>query len=184
MKVVKLLLGVICFVLVVSCSRSLERDEYARWVKDYNNGLHVRKKFSEFVYDVQYQPIQYLSLQSSEPLERNLHYFVLKISLEDPAYDLISYQAASPEELQQRLYYFSYHFQEDLQLEQDGQLTPCVLFHFEQSDLRSDRTFVLGFERLPNPESTQLRLMIQSPLLSTLPIKINTNVGDIPSLKL
>ena len=50
-------MSVICLaVAICSCSGSMSKDEYSRWIKDYDNGLHVKATHGHFVYDVQYVP--------------------------------------------------------------------------------------------------------------------------------
>ena len=49
-------------VLLASCSKELEREEYIRWIEDYDHGFHAQKTVAEFVFDLQYLPAAYRSL--------------------------------------------------------------------------------------------------------------------------
>lgn len=177
-----------CILWASSCSTALERQEYVRWVEDYANGLHTQKTAAGFVFDLQYLPAAYQSLLNNQSRltaneEQGMQYYTLKISLEGATGDIISYGVRDMSEKQQRLYYFSYLFQNDLYLEEVGKKRPCVLFHFEQSDLQTSRTFVLGFET--SGETTEgSSLVIDSQQFDSLPIKIKVSKQNIPVLKL
>lgn len=162
------------------------------WVRDYKNGLHVKKTFSSFVFDLQYQPSDYVTVLKNDasPVSKgghdtNIEYYTLKVSLTDPRRDIINFESQSGAEAQRRKYYFSYLFQEDVYVEENGKRFPCVLFHFERPEFQKTGTFVLGFER---PEGslpgTETRFVIESPYFSSLPIKIAISKTDIPSLKI
>lgn len=181
-------LAIMFCILLASCSRTLEREEYVRWVEDYTNGLHIQKAAAGFVFDLQYLPAAYRSLLNSPSgtptsAEQGMQYYTLKIDLKDSPGDIISYHVRDISEKQQRLYYFSYLFQNDLYLEEAGEKIPCVLFHFEQSDLQTSRTFVLGFET-SGETLEESSLVIDSQQFDSLPIKIKVSKQNIPVLKL
>ncbi len=173
--------------LFLSCSKQLEKGEYVKWVNSYDNGLHVKKDYGDFVFDVQHEPKVYHSLirnDGSVTKKDDLQYYTLKIGLKDPTQDLLLYNINDVAGKQQNLYYYSYLFQNDIFLEEDSYELPCVLFHFEQNDLLKTRTFVLGFEN-PHKESVEeSKLVIQSSQFGSLPIKIQISKRNIPSLKL
>ncbi len=180
----------ICFFIFTSCTGSLDRKEFIRWVEDYKNGLHVLKVTDEFIFDLQYQPSQYLSLQrnSSGALpkidEDNLQHYTLTISASDSKLDFMDYGIHDFSEKQRKLYYFSYLFQNDIHVEENGTIMPCVLFHFErQADLKHGRTFVLAFEK-SKEETNETYLVINSDQFGSLPIKIKVFKKNIPALKL
>jgi hypothetical protein len=160
------------------------------WVNDYTNGLHVKKTFSDFVFDLQYQPAEYIALMGNQPsvsIDDNLEYYTLKISLTDPLSDFIDYNVQNGSEKQKKLYYFSYLFQNDISLEEGGVSMPCVLYHFEQSDLKKSRTFVLGFQKASGEvadKKDETRIIIDSPYFNSLPVKIKISKGSIPELKI
>ncbi len=182
-------------VVLLSCSGSLDRQEYMSWVRDYKNGLHVQKQSGEFLFDLQYQPPEYLLLQRNPQLTQNgyaaavketegLQYYILTASLADKSQDITTYGAQNEAEAQRKQYYFSYLFQDDITLEDNGKTMPCVLYHFERSvDLKKGRTFVLAFEATaaPSPETT---VVITSEAFGSLPIKIKVKTGQAPKVKL
>lgn len=174
------------FVYLMSCSSSLERNDYVSWVRDYKNGLHIKSIYNDFVFDLQYQPKAYLDLlRENRPLNDDLQYYVLNLSIVDPGLDFMEYNVSDVGEKQRRLYYFSYLFQSDIFLEEHGERFPCVLFHFEQSTLNNGKTFVLGFERSGSDGIVkESKLIVDSSYFGSLPIKIKVNKDNIPSVKL
>jgi hypothetical protein len=183
--------------LFTSCSSNLNKEEYIDWVREYNNGLHTRTEFSEFVFDIQYQPAEYVLLMRNRNLDgekdknqeslqeiSSLQYYTLTISTKNPNLDFINFKVQNASEKQRMLYYFSYQFQHDIHLMEDGQVWPCVLYHFERTpDLKNARTFVLGFENAGNT-SGEVQLVIESDHFSSLPIKIRVSKNNIPTVKL
>jgi hypothetical protein len=180
----------LCCLFLSSCKETLDRSAFINWVHDYRNGLHVKKIVSEFVFDLQYKPSQYIALMSTTPsvsADPVLEYYTLNISLKDPSVDFINYNVNDSDAKQKKVYYFSYLFQDDIFLEEAGGRMPCVLFHFEQSDLKKSRTFVLGFEKSKSAldgSGDETRLVIDSPYFTSLPIKIKISKASIPELKI
>jgi hypothetical protein len=178
-------------ILMTSCSRELEKEEYVKWVKDPKNGLHTVKESGGFVFDLQFQPEDYVWLQSGGQTERNvanqsdnIQHYLLTISLVNPELDLINNNMNDSSEKQEKLYYFSYLFQNDIQLDENGKLLPCVLFHFEKNqDLKGGRTFLLGFESSES-KKREAKVVIQSEQFGSLPIRIKVNKENIPTLKI
>lgn len=179
-----------------SCSNTLDRQSFIKWVRDDHNGLHATKEVGELVYDVQFNPAAYTWLQRTggKAIEEkeyqaamqeldSMQLYTLTIGVKGNA-DFIDYQVQDMSEKQRKLYYFSYLFQQDIQLEEDGQLFPCVLFHFERpADLKNSRTFVLGFAN-PHKQAKEAKLVIHSDVLNSLPIKIKVSKDNIPSLRI
>jgi hypothetical protein len=175
---------------IAACSSSkLEREEYIRWIQDPKNGLHTLKESNGFVFDLQYQPAEFMGLQSGGHQSQasksdGTQYYMLTVSLTDPELDFINNTIQDNSEKQEKLYYFSYLFQNDIQLEENGKSFPCVLFHFERpQDLKHGRTFLLGFEN-QGEEDKEAKLVIQSEQFGSLPIRIKINKENIPTLKI
>jgi hypothetical protein len=181
--------AVLVCMLSVACTRQLDKVNYIQWVQDYDNGLHVRKTVSEFVFDLQYQPAHYATLVADGAptaiTNDSMQYYVLKISLRDSSKDLLLYNVRDNTDQQRTFYYYSYLFQHDIFLEENGSRLPCVLFHFEQNDLRIERTFILGFEHLPGKQDIkESKLVIDAGQFGSLPIKISVSKENIPILKI
>lgn len=171
--------------IFASCSGNLEKKEYMEWVRDPENGLHVKEKSGEFEFDLQYLPSDYVWITSGmDPNARksSSEQFILTIQPVDQSKDFIKGFVQNETERQERLYYFSYQFQNDLRLAENNQSKPCALFHFErQHDVKSGRTFLLGFEPT-DPSAEEMKLMIESPYFSSLPISLKISKKNIPSL--
>lgn len=182
-------------VVFLSCSRDLGPQEFIRWVNDAGNGLHVVKESGEYTFNLQYLPAAYMVLQQEPALRgtafqkaveeaAGMQYYTLTINPTGAGADFIKDGSVSPEELQRKLYYFSYLFQQDIHVEENGETIPCVLYHFERSgDVKTSRTFVLGFEDHAHT-SKEARVVISSPWLNSLPVKIKVRKDNIPILKI
>ena len=175
------------FLAVVGCREKLAPDQYIIWIQDYDNGLHVKREYADFVFDVQFQPQDFFKLTAAQPEPAGdgsvaMQYYLLRISCKDPSMDPVRYGVNNVSEWQQRLYYYSYLFQNDLFLEEDGVKYPCVLFHFEQSDISNSRVFTLGFETSARG-ADRSRLLIESEQFGSLPLRMEIVKEKIPALK-
>ncbi len=185
--------------LFIGCNtKSLDKTEYVKWVQDKENGLHKIKTIEKITFDVQYKPYDFILLKelrgNSDSIQFNLRkrdlegleYFDLKLSLENQ--DLLKHGVTSPQEYQERLYYFSFDFQNDIQLFQGDTSYSCKLFHFERSyNLTTDKSFVLGFDKPVKGYQEDMVLRIDSRMLGVGTINIKFNKEDlqrIPELKL
>lgn len=181
--------------LTGGCNSTLDKQEYVRWIRDYNNNVHVRSSGSDFIFDVQYQPAEYVLLQrgiGDLPAEarvqelkklEGVQYYTLVLSTAEGT-DLVSYRVSNESERQKREYYFSYQFQQDITLEEGGKVLPCILYHFEKPrSQQGGRTFVLGFENNVK-QAGEAKLVIRSSLVSSLPVKIKIVKSDIPNVDL
>lgn len=184
----------LAIVTLAGCSGKLDREAYVKWIRDYDHELHVKEEHDEFVFDLQYTPADYVWLQRNatttdhatyEAEKKDIEqtqYYTLTISVKDDATDFIDYGISDIQEKQRKLYYFSYLFQDDIKLEENGEQLPCVLFHFEKPvDLKRSRTFMLGFENI-HPDAKEARLVISSPQFGSLPFKIKISKDHIPTL--
>jgi hypothetical protein len=147
------------------------------------------KEFDDFVFDVQYQPNDFLWLQSNKkenssrtPQINESQQYLLKIISENINADWI--KTGSTNEIQNKLYYFSYLFQNDIFIEEEGTILPCTMVHFEQGQRTSaTKVFLLSFEN-KFPDSKTSTLVIGSRYFGSLPLRIKISKNDIPNLKL
>lgn len=187
-KIFMLLLMILNPLLITSCVKEVDSKEYISWVKDFENGLHVIKESNGIIFDLQYQPNDYVFLMSKEngdgqmlEHDKQIHHFVLNINLSNHDASDNSPQA---ETYQEMIYYFSYLFQNDLKLEESEVILPCIMFHFEKAQSKADRmTFILGFESRV-ADAKQLKLMLNSKYFGSLPINMEIVKKNIPSLKI
>ncbi|HEY3402428.1 MAG TPA: hypothetical protein VGK59_03515 [Ohtaekwangia sp.] len=175
------------WVIGAACSNTMDESSFVQWVTDYENGLHVRREAGDYIVDVQYMPEDFKWLQyRDQPRQQDdqLQYYTVTIQPKIDDMDLIDFNIQNEAERQQRLYYFSYSFQNDLMIEENGQALPCVLYHFERpADMKNSRTFLLAFEKHPQA-SQDVRLVINSRVLGSLPVNIKINKSNIPALAL
>lgn len=140
---------------------------YVKWVEDEKNGLKEHKVIDDMVYTAQYKPYDYIiceeekkdvipdTIVKSELKELNgLQYIDLKIALKSGQGELLKYNLPSTEDYNGRVNYFSFGMQKDIQLIQNGDTLPCVLFHFERIyDIAPYATFLMGFPLGKHPEA-------------------------------
>lgn len=147
--------------------RELLPIEYVRWVEDSRNGLCVREQRGEYIYELQYQPLEYLvALQErKEELEKkrmeeemekrkHLEYLTLKIST------IRGKGISSDKEVEiadKELYLLS-GMQKDIIMLDGNDSIQCAMFHMELSNnfLPYDQC-LLAFEK---PENSRKDLKI------------------------
>ena len=185
---------VVCCAGLTSCNTPDTPHEYINYIQDTGNGLHKITATDEYILDVQYEPAAYKLLKEArgkvlpdnveEELMsmKDMHYYTLRLGTTTPGPDgdLVHYKAEDQQTYSDKLYYFSYRFQQDITLEQDGKVYPCVLYHFERfHDVKGHRNFLLGFEAQPDWKNT-VTLAIDSEKLGLQDVKIAFNLDDIP----
>jgi hypothetical protein len=169
----------------MSCSTPKPGDEnYVAWVRDYQNGMHVRHQQNDLAFDLQFQPAEYVWMQRNGSFDPNafeaqhtefdqMQYFILNIYSRDGSQDVIKQRAQGDLQVaNELLYYFSYRFQNDISLDHGSVRMPCTLFHYEQ---HGTKTFVLGFEKTKDMEGNAT-LTINSPILDSIPVKIKVSI--------
>ncbi len=175
-------------VTLSGCHQSLPPDEYKAWLQDPDNGLHVKQTSGDFIFDIQFKPGDLLRLERStlsirKGEQSSMQYYTMKIACTDPSTDIVKYKVANQAAYQQRLYYFSYLLQNDIFLEENGKRYPCVMFHFENTDLSGSRVFSLGFDTAGSV-SEESMLIIESAQFGSLAVKIEIEKDNIPTLKI
>lgn len=180
--------------MMVACTTGLTPEAYREWVKSPENGLRVRKEANGILLDWQYQPVDLMLLNRglrggeavTDSLRRDMavvQYYQLTLRTKDGA-EILPRFGTSVEEKQRTQYYFSYLLERDVVLEEQEQKLPCVLYHFDKSGSdNTTLTCLLGFENL-FPASESSTVIINSPYISSLPIKFTIFKNNIPSLKL
>lgn len=180
--------------LVVSCTPSeLDPKEYASWVKDYSNGIHKKKKVGDITFDAQYKPAELIAIAETKGVATNKELFqkrlqevqgmdYVELRIVSDKGDFIKEQTGSTEQGAQKLYYFSFHFQNDIYLQQGDNRIPCTLYHFERAyDLSKERRFLLGFAKPENGKGEKT-LIIDSQALGTGTVKIKFEAKDLENI--
>lgn len=183
---------------LVSCSTpSLDPVEYAHWIEDESNGLKVSKELDDFEFELQYRPIEYVSVIESrgEPItdqalkvyqtdRSGLQYYNLKITSKVSA-EMLKTGIYSEEEYRSRLYYFTGPAQYDISLVQGQDTLPCLLFHFERNyGIAPYNNIVLAFENSITNEDRQFLFFDQVLGVGTVKLTIaRESIDGIPALK-
>ena len=189
------------FILIstlISCSQPvLEKDEYIQWIISKDNDVKDNRSVGDYFFYLQYQLPEWIFLQRNSNSSitghemklaideiSSLQYYTLTIGLNDGNEDFINSGSPKTGEIEKRIYYFSYSFQEDISLKEDGKRILPVLFHFERSmDVKNSRTFVMGFENT-NSSLGKISFIIESPFFGSVPIELSINKNNAKKLKL
>jgi hypothetical protein len=147
---------------------ALPLTEYCAYVEDKANGLHVEKTVGEYVFDVQYKPLDYVVAQQQKSTQFTQHVWdSLKTQVSDMQYytfrigtvsgkDITKYNLAQTEEFYARLQYFALDMQNDLQLIEGKDTLPCLMFHYERTYGVDPRAaFVVGFDNKRGKKQTE-----------------------------
>lgn len=175
--------AMVIFCTFVSCS-SLSEKEYLNWCEANTNGLHFRRDVNEVNLDIRYltPECRWLKGNKLEGLElwkaenRTKHHFILKMNWK------VSSKKTTSSEIK---YYLSYNLQNDIYLQStDGTKIPCLIAHLENQQMSGHtKTVHLAFDSDPLvlPELT---LVIDSELISSVPVKMHFDLSKLPVLKL
>lgn len=181
--------------LLSSCGQQvLEPVDYVQWMKNPEHGFYRTKTITPLEVVAQYKTTNFIianekrsneievaAYQAREKELEGMHYWTLKLSIDDPnlpnrgakAWNILNYGVEDKQQEQERLMYFSYAMQRDLKLVEGQDTLPCALYHFERSyDLDKSRTFVLGFPKGKDTNADKT-LLIDIPYFNTGLIKIN-----------
>lgn len=158
---------------IASANEKLVPAQYVRWVEDEQNGLKKEKTIDDIIFSAQYKPAQYVvceeerkdSITGSEVQKKlgelgGMQYYDLKITLKSGQGELLKYNLSSAEQYQDRVNYFSFGMQKDIQLVDGNDTLPCLLYHYERVyDVAPYGTFILGFAPGKNPKANKTLLL-------------------------
>jgi len=145
-------------------STSLSPKDYVNWVKDNKNGLKKDKKIEDLIFTVQYKPIDYVICMEERSDEiadstikkktkelEGMEYIDFKIEVASGQGELLKHNLSDRAEYKDRVNYFAYKMQQDIQLVEGLDTIPCSLSHFERAyDVAPYSSFVLGFASNPS----------------------------------
>jgi len=190
----------ICFSLVVvSCHHSLKPIEYVKYVEDNKNGLHLKQTRQQFIYSLQYKPLDYVALEelrqeqvTASELQQekksfgNMQYFTFRISSSDSTKDILKEGTTTNEEYSQRQNYFDFHIQRDLKLIEDGDTLACRLCHCIRTyGLTPYADFVLAFEG-NHKSKVDMLFKYDDKILNTGAVDFvikNSSIKNLPEVK-
>jgi len=137
----------------------LAPSQYVSWIEDKNNGMEKEKKIDDIVFSVQYRPVPYVICEEEKKNEisdslakrrsaelSGMQYMNLKIEV--PQGELLKYGLTKNAQYEDRVNYFSFGMQKDIQLVEAGDTLPCLLFHYERVyDIAPYGVFLLAFPK-------------------------------------
>ncbi|HXP52335.1 MAG TPA: hypothetical protein VN922_20440 [Bacteroidia bacterium] len=138
--------------------------EYVKWVEDEQNGLKKKKEIEDIVFYAQYKPLPYIVCEEERKNDlpdttikrrtselKGMQYLTLKIELKQAKGELLRYGISTTDDYNSRVSYFSFDMQKDLQLVEEGDTLPCLLFNYERIyGLAPYATFSLAFAKGKN----------------------------------
>ena len=193
---------VVVMLLLQGCQKDAESTDLVEFVRNIDNGLHKQKAIGPLLIDAQYRPVDYVianefrkndidptAYQNRKAELDGLQYYNLKIGFTgNTQMDITKYNIQNEAELQERLYYLSFHMKHDIRMIQGQDTLAPVLYHFERSfDLSNHRTFVVAFEEPDQDHTNDKTLLLDTPILATGPLKIKfkkDHIQKIPNLKI
>ncbi len=200
----KLILILIVFSLSLSCKRnSLSASDYVQYVKDPRNGLIVDHVAKNFKFSLQYEPLDYLTLKeirntkfSPEIFEStrkqfgNSIYFDFIITTLNQQDDLLKEKDSI--QFNKRLNYFSFDFNQKVELIDGIDTLHCLLHHFERNyGISPENHIALAFENFKHQPgkstNNELLFIYNDEVLQTGKITISINkksLFEIPGLNI
>jgi hypothetical protein len=178
---------------------------YVDWVESSENGLIKNRSIDVFRYTLQYKPLEYMLVKDVGPnalvskkvydslytqYDGKMEYYTFSIEDTQSGDELIKTRLSAREEYDQRLLYFSFYIQNDLQLVAGKDTFPCTLAHFERTyGISSKANFMLGFPtgKQASVKDAGRTLIYHDPFFGNGIIKLKIEEKDlqkIPVLKL
>lgn len=177
---------------------SLEAGDLLKWMENPENGLRQTKNEGAVTYIIQYKNLDYISLKKGEALgseeERqklredieNKCLFDLYLTCDNGSVSPLFYKVNSENEVNDRYYYYQFHFVNDLALEYGSEkIAPLYCIADKGSGLNNTMAFSLAF-MLPKGKEDDIKLVIKDPFLGSGTVKFifkAKNIKHIPNLK-
>ncbi len=187
--------------MLVSCTQSLNVQDYIAWNQDEDNGLYQSVEREGYQFKLQYKPQELVALnnagdlsgldktQLNEELEelKEYQFFDIHISSNLVA-DFLRARLSSQEEYYQRVAYFSTFAQDDFKLVEGQDTLACIMYHFERNyGIRPFQTILLGFKNTPGSQDKDKEVLYEDRILglNTVNLRIESkNLNNIPQLSL
>jgi hypothetical protein len=173
-------------------NEKLPPGQYVKWVEDDQNGLKKVKTIDDIIYTAQYKPCQYVVCEEEKKTELadsivkqrvselgGMQYINLKIEITDQNGEFLRHGISTTEEYNDRINYFSFGMQKDVQLVDAGDTLPCLLFHFERLyNVAPYGTFLLAFPKGKNTDGDKT-LIIYDHVFNTGIVKLFFKGSDL-----
>lgn len=194
-------LGIVLLTLfLVSCSpKELTPKDLITWVEEPDNGFVKEKTLDDLVFKVFYKPLNYVIAKENLNKMSDSIYLKTKENIEGLQYvnltiypangkqiNVLNYGNTSDREQQEKIYYYSFTFQEDIYMMQGDEKLPCQLFNFARDHgLSPELNFALAFEHSKN--KGDLKIVINDVVFGNGELNFIIKESDIlslPSLKM
>lgn len=140
---------IICSISLTNCaSKSLDKNEYLKYIEDEKNGATVAKVLDDINYSLTYCPEDYIiakEFKVDKINQKNFNqkkkdlaghdYFKMRINYKNSNKEVILYNTTNEQDVKERYEYLSYGFEENIfVLRNNKQDTiPPALYHFERT---------------------------------------------------
>lgn len=195
--------GISAIIESVTLPDPLEAKEYVKWVEDPAHGLLKKRSLDRYRYSLLYKPGDYMIIKdidaasikvyeydSLRKVYEGLEYYTFSIEDTTMQDELLKSQLGSREEYEQRILYYSFEMQKDIQLISGKDTLPCSLLHFERTyNISPKANFLLGFpvNKNSSKEPESKTLVYEDRVFKTGIVKLRIE-GDalkkIPGIKL
>lgn len=169
---------------------------YVQWVQNEENGFKKEKVIDDFTFAVQFKPFEYIvcleekkdelhdTAVKKKILELNaMQYYDLKISLTEGEGELLKHKLNSAQQYNDRVNYFAFGMQKDIQLVEGKDTISCELYHFERSfDASPASVILLGFPISDKNISDEKTLLVYDRTFNTGLVKFTFNKKDLKNL--
>lgn len=192
-------LVVLFSVLFIACSSTpdqLSGSELIKWIENPENGYKKIATTGSVEYLLQKRPVDYiiaLEFKQNRPMRemvearRNelngLQYFSLRLQSEKKDKDVMTEGINSMEDYLIRNSYYSYSFQEDLQLLDGNDTLRCNLYHFVNSNGISPYVeFVFAFNKSDSELNKNYKVIINDKAMASKPMVFDFEKLSSPSI--
>lgn len=127
-----------------SCNHpdALAPKPYLAWIKKHHKKLIAKQELEGISYALTYRPVDLLVLSELGDRPSQSDFFQLRKEYQDLQYftlriqgnqDMMKYGIRSEDDYYQRLDYFAFYAQQDIQLIIAQDTLPCAMYHFERN---------------------------------------------------
>lgn len=173
---------------------------YVQWVQNTGNGFRKEKTIKDLTFSAQFKPYEYIVCLEEKRHEladsivrkrvselKDMQYYELRISSNKAGGELLKRELSSAQQYQERVNYFAFGMQRDIQLVEGTDTLPCVMYHFERSfDVSPESVFLLGFPIRNGETQEDKTLLVYDRTFNTGLIKFTFSkkaLKNLPKLK-
>ncbi len=199
MKSTALVCCIIALLFISCATPEATQEELVKYVEDEGNGLKIKEEVGEFVFTLQYKPIEYMAinelgnkngdttgLAGTKEALSEMEQFNLTIESKDGKTEMLKNQIQNDEDYFRRIEYFSMAAEKDIKMISGKDTLPCVLYHFERSyDITPYSKMVIGFKKNAKENIEDRVISFNESILGigTINFRVkNKDIKNIPQL--